>query len=1369
MATNYPTLVTTRYTTAGAYIGQLIVPAPAVTPDTRIPGYIGVGSRFAVAKNQQLRRSFVYDAELTFSPLPPYTALLPFAAANDKSVSRIVKADGTEVKQNQWQFLKNLNTGKYDSVQISTEVFDNVTTYLISYQSIDRNVLDPFPVAEIREFMAVGNGPDANDYEEYTHFFGDFTIGSVVGGVLSDKMAADTGNDAQSKLRAVTAIAADAGNTGNGTVVHSSASAFNHDYNRFYTLRCVAAGGTSPTRTATFEWTAQATSSGNNNLPNTPLDPSVSKPSFVFSEATPASATQALELGLEMDLDWGGGGASNFAPGDVFTLNGQGPALIEVDERHANTNQYYEQGAITKSAGTGYAALSYAGTSEPNNTWNASYKVSCVAAADSSTKATVQVLRSGVGFVYTAKVGGTAYNDDSVGGPGDSTIGLVNPGVPNSPLSVSVSGKVVTVTLATDNLGNLVSTLAQVEAAVNATASCPFTVTTVGLNTSIATPLVTGTVDIAGASVSAGVGTTLSSELKVGSKIKFSTQPNSIYTVDSALAATSFTVSPAYTGSAVTASVLTGGANISVTANSTSVTGTGTTFLADGLVAGSRVKFSNQLTHVYVVASVSSETALTLTTPFTGTTSSTVSGTQPGADIIEVSAPMGKTVLGVNGTLSGTLAWAEYGERIGVSGTSAYSFVQAPTMPANPTMALSNGIVLTLDLQSGPFIVGDTFSFKVLAPRQFYQMKDDRAVTLTTDAATNPGVGSGAVTLSYTTNTPEGGFGIVTPAPEDNSYAPSSASWKHGWFIMNGNINCAVRNMHGGPTVGTVVGTGTISNTGTAVTGSGTEFDTQLAVGDYITASGQTVRVSAITSATALTTAPAFSPAVAGASFTILRSGNRHVAGNKFTFSATMNGTINWSLVSKTTETIAKGSILTDVLGVITGAAATPYVILANVPETDGVLSVTEAVSGLPLSYSLVTTSSGDPTQYLVFLGGKPTVDVRVQYIYKGAEPAPGQIYYVTSKHVRPDELYNQPILIRSLDDGRKLLAPAEVTNHLYIMNEIAMGDVACPAIYIVQVKDADGDGVYSDVDFADGIAASEAPRNISDIVVLSHFSTLSKQLESVNKMADPFKRRFRMTWVGAPIGTAIGSEEEANTLIALSRRTLQVYGANPAHGTRVLVGATSCTRDLKLENNVVTEVTLDGSFVAGALAALVASFADPADTVLRKSLPGFKSVQTYGDSESPNNLALGSNNIIFFTDQGGGVFRIEEDVTTDTFAPDFNLINNMTQKMYVVKQVRQELDSKLIGLIVPSAEAGVGLVRGFLVQMLATLLGRGLIGRYQKADGSERPIDPSKDVIVFRDTSDPTLYHILFAFWLKNEIKRIFGLYSVNSNDFGG
>ncbi len=58
-------------------------------------------------------------------------------------------------------------------------------------------------------------------------------------------------------------------------------------------------------------------------------------------------------------------------------------------------------------------------------------------------------------------------------GGNDLAVELVTPGVPGRPLQVTVNGKQITVSLATDASGAPASTAAQVVAAINATRGSP--------------------------------------------------------------------------------------------------------------------------------------------------------------------------------------------------------------------------------------------------------------------------------------------------------------------------------------------------------------------------------------------------------------------------------------------------------------------------------------------------------------------------------------------------------------------------------------------------------------------------------------------------------------------------------------------------------------------------------------------------------------------------------------------------------------------------------------------------------------------------------------------------------------------------------
>ena len=482
---------------------------------------------------------------------------------------------------------------------------------------------------------------------------------------------------------------------------------------------------------------------------------------------------------------------------------------------------------------------------------------------------------------------------------------------------------------------------------------------------------------------------------------------------------------------------------------------------------------------------------------------------------------------------------------------------------------------------------------------------------------------------------------------------------------------------------------------------------------------------------------------------------NRHVVNDVHTFAVTNDETINWSLTSKTSEQFLTTELLTDTTGLITGVVGASYVIL-NVTPVAGSAAVTS--NSVPISFSSVANSP-----FIYFLT-KPTATITVSYESKGEEPDPGQLYYFTANYLRGSELYNVPIRILSLDEGRKLLGPSEVDNHLYIMNEIAWKNLPF-GMYYIQVKDLDDDGVYTKYDFNQALLASETKSDVTDRIVLSNFNSVSDQLSVNVKANDPFEARLSLDWFGLPTGTTIGDIDTPDSIVYTAKKTLQVFGNSPSHGSRILSSSTWCKTTIVLENFTSIQVTLDGSFVSGALAARVAGFNDPATTLLRKNVFGFDDMEVFSDKE---NLLLGAAGVVYFTKTGPGVFQIEEDITVDTLAIDFSLISGMTQKQFVTKVFARELDNQTISFVVPSGAAGVALVQSASSSILLGLLGRGLIAPYQDEVGSERKFSPSLDVIVTRDTADPTLYHLLYRYFLRYPVKRVFGLYTVSAADFG-
>lgn len=478
--------------------------------------------------------------------------------------------------------------------------------------------------------------------------------------------------------------------------------------------------------------------------------------------------------------------------------------------------------------------------------------------------------------------------------------------------------------------------------------------------------------------------------------------------------------------------------------------------------------------------------------------------------------------------------------------------------------------------------------------------------------------------------------------------------------------------------------------------------------------------------------------------------------GDKFDSSITSQEIIDWSLTEFAEEIRETTSFLTDVTGASTGVVGSKYVTASNI-YVAGSMSVTLVGSGAPVSFFEI------PGTRFVGLVSDPGEAIRLNYEFRGLEPAPGQLYYLSAQYKRPAEFYNKPTLLLSREEGRAFLAPSAVDNHLYIMNELAFANNA-PGIYITQPFDADGDGVITEVDVQEALLQHDAVSRITDLCLLSFFGNLSDAMAANEKGNDPFEKREQMLWVGAPVGTPVGDIDTENSLVFLARRTLQVSPQSPAQGTRVLLAPTECAVQIALDNGSVATVRLDGSFVAGATSALVNSFADPATSILRRNLSGFQFIQTYSE---PLNDILGQASITYMSDQGSGVYRFEEDVTVHDIADEFQNINVTIQKQFVTKVVRREMDSALVGIVPPSLEAGIAVIRSTLANILITLLGRGLVAQYRDESGANRDINVEQDIKVYKDNASETLYYFGYTFFVKSTIKRLFGLYQVNQTNF--
>jgi hypothetical protein len=765
-------------------------------------------------------------------------------------------------------------------------------------------------------------------------------------------------------------------------------------------------------------------------------------------------------------------------------------------------------------------------------------------------------------------------------------------------------------------------------------------------------------------------------------------------------------------------------------------------------------------------------------TNFTGTSNQTIK--------FECAAVVGA----LPGARQATIDWQMYG----ADGIQKGSFIASDIAPGiNLTnIAIADGISVDVSFGATQFVPttgvlqGDLFTMTATAPFIYYTGKDDREYNLTVSAAAatpstaitgatagvgGPFVVAGDLSATITPALSPVIRAVGAPAAfpgntNDGVYTVVSSSYDSG---LNETSIVVAENVPAGGAGGTLYYWSGVSSifwsTATPEGGFGTianmTNDTVSPLADeikfYVRNSGN----------------PLLYPDVLN---------NRNTANDVWTFTVTNEDEIVWDLVSRVTETVAVADLRQDVTGAITGVSGggpgTRYIILEQTPTEEPLRIWTTATGGATTELTVDTTPPYvggsdaywiDGTPY-IFFPTAPTDPVSVTYQHRAQEPDPGQVYYLTAYYLRPESMYNNPIRLLNEDDAISVLGPAAPDNDLLIMAQIALVDCDAFAVWVTQVRDTDDDGVFTTFDFNQAIEATELNDQLTDITVLQKFDALSKLKTSTIRMNDPFERKERLAWIGAPIGTEIGDMDTPDTLVFLAKRTLQVFGESPAHGAFILVGNTVCERTIELAEGTQVTVTLDGSFIAGAASALQGSFSDPAETLLRKTQPGFDRIggTTIDVQYQEKELKiLGAAGISTLQDQGASTYLWVEDITVDTFAQDTQQINAMTQKQFVTRYIRSRMDVSITGIVAPSQQAGVAIVQGFLVELLRSLGSRGIIGPWTDDNGNERDIDPTQDVEVFRDETDRTLYHYKFWFNIRYPVKRTFGLFSVDSRAF--
>jgi len=377
--------------------------------------------------------------------------------------------------------------------------------------------------------------------------------------------------------------------------------------------------------------------------------------------------------------------------------------------------------------------------------------------------------------------------------------------------------------------------------------------------------------------------------------------------------------------------------------------------------------------------------------------------------------------------------------------------------------------------------------------------------------------------------------------------------------------------------------------------------------------------------------------------------------------------------------------------------------------------------------------------------------------------PTVGATYYVTYKYDRPADEFNTPIQVFNTDDAFALVGNPSLINQLAIASEIAFLNSA-PAIYVVIIEDADEDDVYTDNDYIVGIQGTEGFGGVTEIVALStRLQVQSYLVDSVTQQSSESVGNRRRAWFGMARGTLVGNTTTVDTFVYRAAVTLQVVNTSPGRGRLILLAPSNVSRTVRLADGTDAWISLDGTYLATAVAALQTSFTSMSQTLLRRTLVGFNAddFQTYLDQEAG---ILGGGGCLVVRPVGG-IPTIIDPLTTEAGGandPNYSEISARTQADLVATFLEDRLNASLVGAVPSSLSAFTTTAKGLIGALLTALITAGEIGPYEDQNGVPRAIDYSTDVIVTPIVGDRTAFKFRFYFQARFPVKRLFGEFSV-------
>lgn len=299
-----------------------------------------------------------------------------------------------------------------------------------------------------------------------------------------------------------------------------------------------------------------------------------------------------------------------------------------------------------------------------------------------------------------------------------------------------------------------------------------------------------------------------------------------------------------------------------------------------------------------------------------------------------------------------------------------------------------------------------------------------------------------------------------------------------------------------------------------------------------------------------------------------------------------------------------------------------------------------------------------------------------------------GATYFVTYKYVRPDSDYKYKEFTNFEDVYDDL--GEDIPDHTLVMiAKLALQYYNVPKIAVYQVPSTETTDSYSTA------LTAIKYRNVQTVCALTSTSNVQTLLRThVKERSLPDNGRYRIAWMGASVGTPVGDEDTPESLRgkAVALRDERVIFINATRATYYYTD-----EDTKEEKST----TVDGSFIAAALAAYRDAFSYPATTLLNRVIPGLELADDdYDDYYSEYQLELCGGSSLFLCAPTPGGIKVMDDLTTDNSTVERNNINIITAKDYVATDVAIQMDRTFKGRLITDRASYASTVKAYLYMM---------------------------------------------------------------------